>query len=155
MFPDFDPAKEIDEDEMKSKAGKEKWRAFMMTYEKTVDDYNFGTLLRRRADAEYEEVTTMFAPRMQVSGDDARVREGVGADGRWWCSSMLLRLHGTERVLTTGSGMRPRRMRPRRRRRRPLPLPQTRGVDKYNLFLMDLSPEVTLCQLNYGAFNNF
>jgi hypothetical protein len=66
VFPDFDPAKELDEDEMKSKEGKEKWRNFMMKYEKTVDDYNFGTLLRRDAKAEYEEHTTMFAPRMQV-----------------------------------------------------------------------------------------
>lgn len=67
VFPDFDPSVEIDEDAMKSKEGKEKWRNFMMKYEKTVDDYNFGTLLRRRPDVEYEEKTTMFAPRMQVS----------------------------------------------------------------------------------------
>ena len=32
-FPDFDPAATIDEDAMKSKAGKEKWRNFMNTYE--------------------------------------------------------------------------------------------------------------------------
>jgi hypothetical protein len=66
VFPDFDPAKELDEDTMKNKEGKEKWRNFMMKYEKTVDDYNFGTLLRRDPKAEYEEHTTMFAPRMQV-----------------------------------------------------------------------------------------
>jgi hypothetical protein len=45
-FPDFDPAKTIDEDEMKSKTGKERWRKFMMAYEKKVDDYNFGTMMR-------------------------------------------------------------------------------------------------------------
>lgn len=59
-FPDFDPAKKLDEDEMKSKAGKEKWRPFMMAYEKKIDDYNMGTLLRNSADVEYEENTTIF-----------------------------------------------------------------------------------------------
>ena len=33
-FPDFDPAEEINEDSMKSKEGKEKWRNFSLTYEK-------------------------------------------------------------------------------------------------------------------------
>jgi Polysaccharide biosynthesis len=60
VFPDFDPAAPIDEDEMKSKAGKDKWRPFMMAYEKKIDDYNMGTLLRSRADCEYEENTTIF-----------------------------------------------------------------------------------------------
>ena len=72
VFPDFDPAKELDEDSMKNEEGKEKWRDFMMKYEKTVEDYNFGTLLRRSADAEYEEKSTMFAPRMQVGFSLAR-----------------------------------------------------------------------------------
>jgi Polysaccharide biosynthesis len=64
-FPDLDLKATIDEDEMKSKAGKEKWRKFMMTYEKTVDDYNFGTMLRNSPTVEYEQETTIFAPRMQ------------------------------------------------------------------------------------------
>lgn len=59
-FPDFDPAKTIDEDEMKSKAGKERWRKFMMTYEKTVEDYNFGTLLRADPKWEYGKDETIF-----------------------------------------------------------------------------------------------
>ena len=33
---------------MKSKEGKEKWRNFMKAYEKTVDDFNFGTMLRKK-----------------------------------------------------------------------------------------------------------
>lgn len=32
----------------------------MNTYEKTVHDFNFGTLLRTDAEAEYEEQTTIF-----------------------------------------------------------------------------------------------
>lgn len=59
-FPDFDPAKPINEDEMKSKAGKDKWRPFMMAYEKKVDDYNFGTIVRTRPDVEYGEKTSIF-----------------------------------------------------------------------------------------------
>lgn len=59
-FPEFDPAATIDEDQMKSKTGKERWRAFMMKYEKKVDDYNFGTMVRNNAKAEYEQDTTIF-----------------------------------------------------------------------------------------------
>ncbi|KAK3317810.1 putative polysaccharide biosynthesis protein, partial [Cercophora scortea] len=64
-FPEFDPAATIDEDEMKSKAGKERWRNFMMAYEKRVDDYNFGTVVRSNPTFEYGEDTTIFVPRMQ------------------------------------------------------------------------------------------
>lgn len=60
VFPEFDPAAIVDEDEMKSKDGKERWRNFMMAYEKKVDDYNFGTMVRNNAKAEYEENTTIF-----------------------------------------------------------------------------------------------
>jgi hypothetical protein len=59
-FPDFDPAQTIDEDEMKSKTGKERWRKFMMAYEKKVDDYNFGTMLRANPKWEYGQDETIF-----------------------------------------------------------------------------------------------
>ena len=59
-FPDFDPAATIDEDQMKSKEGKEQWRNFIKEYEKKVDDFNFGTMLRTNPKAEYEEKDTMF-----------------------------------------------------------------------------------------------
>lgn len=59
-FPEFDPKGTIDEDKMKSKEGKERWRNFMMTYEKTVDDYNFGTMLRSNPTFEYGEKETIF-----------------------------------------------------------------------------------------------
>ncbi|AEO59825.1 hypothetical protein MYCTH_2025277, partial [Thermothelomyces thermophilus ATCC 42464] len=64
-FPDFDPAETIDEDKMKSKEGKERWRNFMMAYEKKVDDYNFGTMLRANPKWEYGKDETIFVPRMQ------------------------------------------------------------------------------------------
>jgi hypothetical protein len=59
-FPDVDVREPIDEDKMKSKQGKERWRKFMMAYEKTVDDYNFGTMLRASAATEYGEKETIF-----------------------------------------------------------------------------------------------
>lgn len=59
-FPEFDPAVIVDEDEMKSKQGKDRWRKFMMEYEKKIDDYNFGTMVRNSPGVEYEENTTIF-----------------------------------------------------------------------------------------------
>ena len=80
-FPDFDPAKEIDEDEMKSKEGKEKWRNFCMAYEKgedKVEDYNFGTMLRKSPETEYGDKETIFAVRMQFYAVEiARNRAGL------------------------------------------------------------------------------
>jgi hypothetical protein len=62
-FPEFDPAQTIDEDEMKSKTGKERWRKFMMAYEKKIDDYNFGTMLRSDPKWEYGQDETIFGKR--------------------------------------------------------------------------------------------
>ena len=59
-FPDIDISQTMDEDKMKSKDGKERWRNFMMAYEKKVDDYNFGTMLRNNPKAEYTEQDTIF-----------------------------------------------------------------------------------------------
>lgn len=59
-FPDFDATATINEDEMKSKAGKERWRNFIMTYEKKIDDYNFGTMLRANPRFEYGEKESIF-----------------------------------------------------------------------------------------------
>jgi hypothetical protein len=64
-FPDFDASATINEDEMKSKAGKERWRNFINTYENKVDDYNFGTMLRASSKTEYGQDETIFAVRMQ------------------------------------------------------------------------------------------
>lgn len=59
-FPDFDPTATINEDQMKSKAGKEKWRNWVNQFEKKIDDFNFGTIIRSRADVEYDQHTTIF-----------------------------------------------------------------------------------------------
>jgi hypothetical protein len=64
-FPEFDPKATIDEDEMKSKEGKERWRKFINAYEKRVDDYNYGTVIRTNPKFEYGENETIFAVRMQ------------------------------------------------------------------------------------------
>ena len=66
-FPEFDPAATINEDEMKSKTGKERWRKFLMAYEKKVDDYNFGTMLRANPKWEYGQDETIFG--MFYEGD--------------------------------------------------------------------------------------
>ncbi|KAL4784832.1 putative polysaccharide biosynthesis protein [Aspergillus varians] len=77
-FPDFDPAATIDEDAMKSKEGKEKWRNWILQYEKKVHDYNFGTMLRANPKAEYEKDNTIFAMRMQFYAVEiARNRAGL------------------------------------------------------------------------------
>lgn len=59
-FPEFDPAVPIDESKMKSVQGKKRWRDFMMAYEKKVDDYSFGTILRKDPKEEYTEHGTIF-----------------------------------------------------------------------------------------------
>jgi len=80
-FPDFDPAEEIDEDKMKGKEGKEKWRNFVNVYEKgekKIDDFNFGTMLRKSPKTEYGEKETIFAVRMQFYAIEiARNRAGL------------------------------------------------------------------------------
>ncbi|TVY89224.1 Protein PBDC1-like protein [Lachnellula willkommii] len=79
-FPEFDPAKTINEDEMKSKTGKERWRKFMMAYEKKVEDYNFGTMMRGDPKWEYGKDETIFepVPRMQFYAIEiARNRSGL------------------------------------------------------------------------------
>ncbi|KAI9931050.1 hypothetical protein ASPWEDRAFT_167000 [Aspergillus wentii DTO 134E9] len=77
-FPDFDPAATINEDSMKSKAGKEKWRNWMNQYEKTVADFNFGTIIRSNPKFEYDQDTTIFGMRMQFYAIEiARNRAGL------------------------------------------------------------------------------
>ena len=59
-FPDFDASAAINEDDMKSKEGKERWREFINTYENKIDDFNFGTMLRSSPKFEYGERETIF-----------------------------------------------------------------------------------------------
>jgi hypothetical protein len=64
-FPEIDVSGTLDQDALKSKEGKERWRKFMNEYENKVDDYNFGTMLRDSPKAEYGPDTTMMSVRMQ------------------------------------------------------------------------------------------
>lgn len=79
-FPEYKEKEQvarIEEDAMKLAAGKAKWRAFCEQF-KEIDDYNFGTLLRIRADDEYTENNTMFAVRIQFYAIEiARNRLGL------------------------------------------------------------------------------
>jgi hypothetical protein len=85
-FPDFDPSQTIDEDKMKSKEGKERWRNFVMQYEKgekKVEDYNFGTMLRKSPKSAYGEEETILVLRMQFFAIEiARNRAGLND---WVC----------------------------------------------------------------------
>lgn len=77
-FPEFDASATLNEDEMKSKAGKERWRNFIKEYEKKVDDYNFGALFRASHKTEYTQEGTIFGVRMQFYAVEiARNREGL------------------------------------------------------------------------------
>ena len=77
-FPDFDLKATINEDEMKSKAGKERWRNFINEYEKKIEDFNFGTMLRANPAWEYGEKETIFAVRMKFYAIEiARNRAGL------------------------------------------------------------------------------
>jgi hypothetical protein len=79
-FPEFkDPqyAKTINEEEMKSAKGKERWRNFCEAFN-TIEDYNFGTLLRTDASDEYGQETTIFVVRIQFYAVEiARNRAGM------------------------------------------------------------------------------
>ncbi|PNS14272.1 hypothetical protein CAC42_6785 [Sphaceloma murrayae] len=77
-FPDFDPTATIDEDQMKSKEGKERWRTFINQYENKVEDFNFGTMVRKNPKWEYGQEETIFVVRMQFYAIEiARNRAGL------------------------------------------------------------------------------
>jgi hypothetical protein len=80
-FPEFEDSeklKVLNEDEMKSPQGKARWRKFINEYEKKVDDFNFGTLIRTNSSNEYSEDNTIFAVRMQFYAIEiARNRKGL------------------------------------------------------------------------------
>ena len=58
-FPEVDLG-DVDEDQLKSPKGKVKWREWIMKYENRVNDYNFGTLLRKNVKGDYTEDNTIF-----------------------------------------------------------------------------------------------
>uniref|UniRef100_A0A1I8BU19 Polysacc_synt_4 domain-containing protein n=1 Tax=Meloidogyne hapla TaxID=6305 RepID=A0A1I8BU19_MELHA len=62
MFPDMDV---FETNEVQLKGGnKEKWRQFCEYFKETVDDYNFGTMLRIRADGIYDEANTIITQKV-------------------------------------------------------------------------------------------
>ncbi|KAI9633164.1 cytoplasm protein [Dioszegia hungarica] len=70
----------LDEDEMKSMSGKERWRSFTMPYESRVEDFNFGTLVRRNAiaDEPYGQDNCILVTRVQfLAIEIARNRAGL------------------------------------------------------------------------------
>lgn len=85
-FPEFQEKEKvsvISEEEMKSPAGKARWRTFCEKF-KEIDDYNFGTLLRTRSDDEYTQENSIFAVRIQFYAIEiARNRMGLND----WASS--------------------------------------------------------------------
>ncbi|KAJ1913445.1 hypothetical protein H4219_005220 [Mycoemilia scoparia] len=64
MFPEIDVT-ELNEKDFKTPEAKARWRPFINEYENKVKDFNYGTLLRIRADGDYTEDNTMFATRTQ------------------------------------------------------------------------------------------
>ncbi|GEQ70954.1 hypothetical protein JCM33374_g4635 [Metschnikowia sp. JCM 33374] len=79
-FPEFKEkanVAEISENDMKSPQGKTRWRNFCEKF-KEIDDYNFGTLLRTKANDEYSQENTIFAVRIQFYAIEiARNRYGL------------------------------------------------------------------------------
>merc|ERR1719153_35826 len=75
-FPDFN-IETVDEESMKNKEGKEKWRNWCEQYKERVQDYNFGTLLRLDPSDDYTEKNSCFALRVQfLAIEIARNKEG-------------------------------------------------------------------------------
>ncbi|KAL0269972.1 UNVERIFIED_CONTAM: hypothetical protein PYX00_007535 [Menopon gallinae] len=75
-FPDMKVAV-INEDEMKSPAGKEKWRIFCEKFKDKVEDYSFGTLLRIDCSEDYSPENSTLVTRIQFYAvESARNREG-------------------------------------------------------------------------------
>ena len=84
-YKDIERLRKFSEEELKSKTGKERWRKYIALFEKTIEDYNFGTLLRTDADAEYGQHTTIFVVRIQFYAFKiARNRHGLND---WICSN--------------------------------------------------------------------
>ena len=65
MEEPYDKITKIDEEAMKSKEGKKRWRDFIETYKDKVKDYNFGSLIRMDAREEYAEDNTIFGASMR------------------------------------------------------------------------------------------
>lgn len=58
-FPEIN-VEHLDDKDFKTAAAKEKWRLFINKYEKRVNEYNFGSLIRIDCREDYTEENTMF-----------------------------------------------------------------------------------------------
>ncbi|KAK2143158.1 hypothetical protein LSH36_872g01060 [Paralvinella palmiformis] len=76
-FPDLD-VRIVNDDELKSKEGKEKWREFCNKFEGKVEDFNMGTLLRLDCGNDVSDENTTLVPRIQfLAIEIARNKEGL------------------------------------------------------------------------------
>jgi len=67
-FPEYKESEKlavIRDDDIKSVAMKNRWRTFFKEWEKTLEDYNFGTLLRSDCRQDYSESNSIFVLRIQ------------------------------------------------------------------------------------------
>lgn len=77
-YKDVEKLKKICEDDLKTKEAKENWRGFCSLFEKKIEDFNFGTLLRTDSSAEYGQHTTCFVVRIQFYAFEiARNKHGL------------------------------------------------------------------------------
>lgn len=77
-FKDIEKLKKFNEEELKTKEAKERWRRFIALFEKKVDDFNFGTLLRTDCTSEYGQFNTCFVVRIQFYAFEiARNKHGL------------------------------------------------------------------------------
>ncbi len=80
-FPEYngkEGLEHISEDQMKSKENKARWRDFFKKFDKKIEDYNFGTLLRVNSNDEYSKDNSIFVVRLQFYAFEiARNRLGL------------------------------------------------------------------------------
>ncbi|GMM32293.1 hypothetical protein DAMA08_050380 [Martiniozyma asiatica (nom. inval.)] len=82
-YKDVNAIKVINEEALKSKQGKERWRNYIKKFEDKVQDFNFGTLIRTDSSKEYDQDNTVFVVRLQFYAFEiARNRAGLND---WAC----------------------------------------------------------------------
>ncbi|XP_030841146.1 protein PBDC1 isoform X1 [Strongylocentrotus purpuratus] len=68
----------IDPDDLKSDEAKKKWRVFCNHFDGTVEDFNYGTILRLNCTEDYSEKNSIFVTRVQFFAIEiARNRGGL------------------------------------------------------------------------------
>ncbi|KAL8335618.1 hypothetical protein RB601_008597 [Gaeumannomyces tritici] len=145
-FPELDPAEDIVEDKLKSKEGKERWRKFMMVYEKKVEDFNFGTMLRvsPKDDVDTEERVIFgglsFCTVLSIRGGRCADYSCRPPQCRG-CSSTPSRLRETGPGSTTGSTSR----HIRRKRRRTVRVAEAEVSNSKEKSFMRAMLRMTLC----------